>query len=447
MENNSPMTPEEKRKAYPKPPGQRPKVILRRAPDYDPERIAAIVRDGLTELGLAGRVRGRVVLKPNVVMAHKKIAPSAYTRPEFMDGVLRALRSAGAADASYTIAEKSGAGLTTPRVFRRAGYRALQKTHPVRLLAIEEAPKIQVELTRGRLHDQIATASEIADNDFLVYTPKLKTNYLTQGLTAAIKLNIGILRDRQRMWNHNDHLDEKIVDCLEVGYPDFIATDAVEIGFGGNQFTQHGRLLGLVVLADDPLAHDVICARLLHLDPRSIGHLVEAEARGYGPLDPAGMAVSGDISLAEAMDRTKDWDVHPIRVEESQDRMRILSGEPYCSGGCHGVFLDWLYMIKDRKPKLWTKLPRWTVVIGEYDGDVEAKRLLLIGTCTKINGTVKAKKIRRVRGCPPRHKRLVLELFLKAGIWNPLIRPELVLDGYVFEFFALVRRFFRGRLG
>jgi uncharacterized protein (DUF362 family) len=416
-------------------------------PDYDPERISIVVREGLAELGLLRRVRGRVVIKPNVVMAHKKIAPSAYTRPEFMDGVLRALRGAGPAEASFTIVEKSGAGLPTPRIYRRAGYAALRKTHPVRLLAIEEAPKTIIPLLRGRLHDHIVTAPEIADNDFLVYAPKLKTNYLTQGLTAAVKLNIGILRDRQRMWNHNSHLDEKIVDCLEIGFPDFIATDAVEIGFGGNQFTEHGRPLGLVILADDPLAHDVVCARLLHLDPRSIGHLAEAERRGYGSLDPARIDVSGDLTLAAAMDRTKDWDVHPIRVEESQDRMKVLSGEPYCSGGCHGVFLDWLYMIKDRKPKLWTRLPRWTVVIGEYKGDVEARRVLLLGSCTKVVGTIKARTIRRIRGCPPKHKALVLSLFLKARIWNPLIRPELVFDGYIYQAFALVRRFLKGRIG
>jgi hypothetical protein len=37
-------------------------------------------------------------------------------------------------------------------------------------------------------------------------------------------------------------------------------------------------------------------------------------------------------------------------------------------------------MIKDRKPKLWPKLPRWTVVIGESTGNDEAKRHLLLGT-------------------------------------------------------------------
>ena len=441
------MNPAEKRNAFPFPPDRRPRVLLYRAPEYDPERIAAIIREGLAALGLAGRVRGRVVIKPNVVMAHRKVAPAAFTRPEFMDGLLRALRSSASADATFTIAEKSGAGLPTPRIFRRAGYRRLKRDHGVRLVAIEEARKTTIPLTRGRVHDRLITAPEIADNDFLVYAPKLKTNYLTQGLTAAVKLNIGILRDRQRMWNHNHLLDAKIVDCLEVGYPDFIATDAVEVGFGGNQFTQPGRHLGLVIVSDHPLAHDVVCARIFGLDPRSIGHLVEAEARGYGSLDPSGIDISGDISLNEVLDRTRTWDVGVIRVDKAHEKMRVLIGEPYCGGGCHGVFLDWLYMIKDRKPKLWARLPAWTVVIGEYKGDVEARRVLLLGTCTKVHGAIKARTIRRVRGCPPKHKTLVLSLFLKARIWNPLIRPELVFDGYVYQAFAIVRRFLKGRIG
>jgi hypothetical protein len=185
----------------------------------------------------------------------------------------------------------------------------------------------------------------------------------------------------------------------------------------------------------------------LNLEPRSIGHLVEAETRGYGSLDPAGIDFGGDVSLAEALVRTRGWDPNVIRVEMAHGNIRVLSGEPYCTGGCHGVFLDWLYMIKDRKPKLWSKLPAWTVVIGEYTGDIEADRLLLIGTCTKINGRVKARTVRRVRGCPPKHKVLVLSLLLKARIWNPLIRPELVFDGYIYQAFAIVRRFLRGRTG
>jgi hypothetical protein len=185
---------------------------------------------------------------------------------------------------------------------------------------------------------------------------------------------------------------------------------------------------------------------VFHLEPESIGHLRAAAARGYGSLELSDVAVSGDITLDQARERTATWDVNVIRVEEAHGNIRVLSGEPYCHGGCHGVFLDWLYMIKDRKPKLWRKLRSWTVVIGSYKGDVTADRVLLLGSCTAVDGRIRARKVRRINGCPPRHKTLVLGLFLKAGIWNPLIRPELVFDGYVYQGWAILRRFLKGRL-
>jgi len=148
-----------------------------------------------------------------------------------------------------------------------------------------------------------------------------------------------------------------LLELWEVGYPDFIATDAIEISMGGNQFTQHGRHLGLVVMAKNPVAHDAVCARIFNLDPKSIHHLRLAHGRGYGPLDLEEIEISGDISLEEIKEKTKTWDIGLIKVDEVACNMKVLSGEPYCSGGCHGVFLDWLYMIKDRKEKLWKNLP------------------------------------------------------------------------------------------
>ena len=70
-----------------------PKVILRSCRDYDPERIRTIVREGLEELGL--RPFGRTLVKPNLVAAGP-LFPHAYTRPEFGEGVLRALRTSAA---------------------------------------------------------------------------------------------------------------------------------------------------------------------------------------------------------------------------------------------------------------------------------------------------------------------------------------------------------------
>jgi uncharacterized protein (DUF362 family) len=424
---------------------EKAKVILRRADRYDSTAIAGIIKEGLDELGLALRIRGKVTIKPNVVMAHHKVTPSAYTRSEFLDGLMTALEAKSGGEMTITVAEKCGAAIPTSRMFRRAGYYKLRKKHRFSLRPIEEARKRTVPLSKGKIHQKIRTSRDIAERDLLVYAPKLKTNALSHGLTAALKLNIGILCDGERMWNHNYNLDEKVVDLLEVGYPDFIATDAIEASCGGNHLTQHGRHLGVIIMATNPLAHDVVCAHIFHLDPEKVGHLACARARGYGSLDLGDIEIGGDISLEEVRERTKAWDTGFIQAEKIGCNIKILSGEPYCTGGCHGVFLDWLYMIKDRKPALWTKLPAWTAVIGEYKGDVAAERLLLIGSCTKIDGQVSAGKKRRIRGCPPKHKTLVLLLLLKAGIVNPLFRLDLIIDAYPFLFWTWFKRLVKGR--
>jgi hypothetical protein len=149
----------------------RNKVILRRAESYQPAIIAEIIRQGIDELGLGSRVRGRVTVKPNVVMAHHKVTPSAYTRPEFLDGLLTALENTAGANTRFTVAEKCGAAIPTWRMFRRAGYYKLKKTHNFKLLAIEEARKKTIRLERGRIHQKIRTAREIVDRNFLVYAP------------------------------------------------------------------------------------------------------------------------------------------------------------------------------------------------------------------------------------------------------------------------------------
>jgi uncharacterized protein (DUF362 family) len=422
------------------------KVIVREALDYDPEAIKKIIQEGLTEFGLSSKEKEKITIKPNVVMAHHKVAPSAFTRPEFLDGLLGALADGKKDKAKIVIAEKTGAGLPTSRMFRRAGYYNLKRKYRVRLLPIEESRKKTIRLQKGEIHEEVTTAREIVDNDFLVYAPKLKSNVLSQGLSAAVKLNMGLLLDRKRLWNHNFNLDKKIVDLLEVGFPDFIATDAVEISLGGNQLTQHGRQLGIILMATNPVAHDVVCSHILHLDPQQIQYLRLAHERGYGPLNLEEIEIKGDVSLEEIRQKTKNWDLGMVRVDEVDCNIRTIVGEPYCPGGCHGIFLDWLYMFKDRKPELWKNLPRWTVVIGKHSGDVSASRLMVIGTCSKIKGKIRARKKRKIRGCPPKHKDLVLWFALKAGILNPLFRLDLIIDAYFFLFISWCKRLIKGRL-
>jgi len=51
-----------------------------------------------------------------------------------------------------------------------------------------------------------------------------------------------------------------------------------------------------------------------------------------------------------------------------------------------------------------------------------------------------------LRCCTDYDPSVALWMFLKAGIINPMFRPDLIFDGYVFLFFSWLRRLVRGRL-
>src|SRR5690349_24832818 len=88
-----------------------PKVILRSCRAYDAETIRTIIREGLQEMGL--RPFGRTLVKPNLV-ASGPLFPHAYTRPEFGEGVLRALRDVGSSSMTE-LAAGERCGITVPR--------------------------------------------------------------------------------------------------------------------------------------------------------------------------------------------------------------------------------------------------------------------------------------------------------------------------------------------
>src|SRR5258706_839368 len=101
----------------------RPKVILRSCREYDAEKIRAIIRGGLEELGL--KPFGRTLVKPNLVAAGP-LFPYAFTRPEFGEGVLRALRDV-AGDNMKELAAGERCGITGPSrvAFRESGWDAM----------------------------------------------------------------------------------------------------------------------------------------------------------------------------------------------------------------------------------------------------------------------------------------------------------------------------------
>ncbi len=406
------------------------RVYLGRCTEYTADKVAALISDAYEKGVFTTKPFGKVVIKPNLVMAHPKVATESFTRKEVIEGILNFVSRHNEVE-KISICEKSGLGVTTSTMFRYAGYYRLQKKYPVKCCAMEERKKARVVLSRGKIHNHLTISREMAERDFLIFAPKLKSNVLSHAISGALKLNIGTIDGRERMHHHHRDLPDKIVDILEIANPDLIITDGIRMAFGGNQMTQGGTELGVIIIADNAVAHDMVCARLLNLDPFAVSHINKAIERGYGPEAIEDIDIIGDFDFENGKTITSRLDLGFIPVETYKSNLKIQSGTPRCIGGCQGIFLDWLHMIRDRKPKLLKKLPVLTVLIGRIDEKISDKKILLVGDCACASNIGSYKKIIRIRGCPPSHKRIVWDMLVNFFILNPLVRPSLIIDGFV----------------
>ena len=375
----------------------RPRVIIRHCAEYDPEAIRAIIRDGLRELNL--KPSGRTLVKPNLVSAGD-LFPHAHTRPEFAEGVLRALQDVAdpGAMSELAVGERCGITIPTRLAFSESGFDAMLKKLPgVKRYLFDEVQQVEVPLThKERLRDYLFTPAPIAAADFFVNIPKFKAHPWTT-VTFSMKNYIGIQDDRHRLIDHDHRLNEKIADLQYIIQPQFIAIDAIIAG-EGRMLTPTPFPLKLIIMGNNQVAFDAVCCAILGLDANTVDHIRLAAERGFGTTDLAKIEVTGDVTLEEAQARAKGFKVGLIRVEKYFEGTNITAyaGPPpdsektdYCWGGCPGAIEEAIEILRLYDKETDTKMPRLHVVFGAYDGPIDAgpgEKVVFIGDCATWEG-------------------------------------------------------------
>jgi uncharacterized protein (DUF362 family) len=375
----------------------RPRVIIRRCPHYDVERIRAIVREGMEELEL--RPHGRTLIKPNVV-ASGPTFKDAYTRPEFIEGVVRALRDRDDGRVKeIAVGERCGITIPTRTAFDGAEYYPMFKRLGVKHYHFEEEPQVEIRYTHpSRLRDYVFTPEPVAKADFFVNCPKFKSHPWTT-VTFAMKNYIGIQDDRHRLIDHDHRLDEKIADLQHIIQPQLIVIDAITAG-EGRMLTPIPFDLGLVIMGNSQVAFDAVCSRIIGLDPAEIDHIRLASERGFGSLRLEDVEISGDVTFDEAKEKAEGFKVGLVRVEKYFEGTAITAyaGPPpepehtdYCWGGCPGAIEEAIEILRLYDKECDAKMPRLHVVFGAYDGPIDARageKVVFIGDCASWRGSL-----------------------------------------------------------
>jgi uncharacterized protein (DUF362 family) len=116
----------------------------------------------------------------------------------------------------------------------------------------------------------------VSEADFVVSMPKVKTHHWS-GVTLSMKNMFGAVPGAKYGWPKNilhwKGIQESILDICATVPVHFVIADAIVAMEGNGPLSGRPRPLNRIVLADDPVAADATCARLMGLDPTRITHI------------------------------------------------------------------------------------------------------------------------------------------------------------------------------
>jgi uncharacterized protein (DUF362 family) len=225
-----------------------------------------------------------VVLKPNLV--DYLPGDAINTHPTLVLAAVEAFRRLGAK--SVVVAEGPGHQRDTQLVLSQSGYEESLRDEKIRFVDLNRDELIRTPLRASYSGmKQLWLPRTVLEADFLVSMPKIKTHHWS-GVTLAMKNMFGIVPGTRYRWPKNilhwKGIQESILDLCATLPIHFVIADGV-VGMEGNgPLNGTPRPLGRIVLADDPVAADATCARLMGFEPRRIVHIREG-ARFLGNAD------------------------------------------------------------------------------------------------------------------------------------------------------------------
>lgn len=270
---------------------KRSRVAILHAEQYS-QHLGQILREGLQLFPLD--VRGKtVVLKPNLV--DYLPGDAINTHPTLVLAAVEAFRRLGAK--SVVIAEGPGHQRDTQLVLCQSGYEESLRYEKIRFVDLNRDELIRTPLRASYTGmKDLWLPRTVLDADFLVSMPKIKTHHWS-GVTLAMKNMFGIVPGARYGWPKNilhwKGIQESILDLCATVPIHFVIADGIIAMEGNGPLNGTSRPLGKIVLADDPVAADSTCARLMGFAPLRIMHISEG-ARFLGNAGPAHIDQLGD---------------------------------------------------------------------------------------------------------------------------------------------------------
>ena len=239
------------------------------------DRLEELLLSGLREFRLNLHAKS-VLLKPNLVEYIAGV--EVNTNPVLVGAAAEAFLKLGAK--RVVVGEGPGHQRDTYLVLAESGLAAQLRSQKISFVDLnrDEIFKVPTSASYTGLGN-LWLPRTVLESDFVVSMPKIKTHHWA-GVTLSMKNMFGVVPGTKYGWPKNvlhwKGIHRSILDICATTPMHFVIADGVVAMEGNGPLHGSHRHLGKIVLADDPVAADFTCARLMGLNPHAVWHLDRA---------------------------------------------------------------------------------------------------------------------------------------------------------------------------
>lgn len=261
-------------------------VVLKTTQEYS-DGLADIFGDAVSISEDLNR-HDRVLIKLNMC-DFRSPETGAVVHPLFLAAVLKWIRNHDWEKKVYVV-ESDSTVVDADKFVRWLGYDTIISAYGAEWINLSKHE--QGDWVRGPLSGRKIFRPSIFEKGYLISLAKMKTNFATR-ITCSLKNQFGCIPWYRKSDYHED-IHRVIADANHIFKPNLVLIDGI-IGQEGCQGPAYGRVrkLNLIVLAQDPVAADSVCARLMGFRPRSVKHIRYSEKLGLGTTK---YRLTGDVS-------------------------------------------------------------------------------------------------------------------------------------------------------
>lgn len=259
-----------------------------RTRDFTETEISETVEGALDKLDFDfDREIRTVVIKPNLCY-YWDYSTGETTDKRVVSAVIDYIRRRLGSGIDISVVEADASAMKTKFSFSVLGYDKFCQAKNVKLRNLSEGTVLDVPVKVGGREFSLPMNEILLKAELIINVPKLKTHNFV-GVTCALKNMFGAI-SKPRKYTYHGRIAEVIAGVNKIIRSDIIVVDGL-IAKGSCP-----KKLGVILVADDPLATDFMAARIMGFNPKSIAYLNLARKEQVGQIGK--LDLIEDVKLA-----------------------------------------------------------------------------------------------------------------------------------------------------